>query len=93
MDWVFAFSLKALFTYFRSKFILISNGNDDVFPFIPSTKKQVVINMWHGNPIKKIGYLNAKPGEKINLNLNYFLVSSETERDTIMRAFKNTAYF
>lgn len=86
---VYAFSFKALLTYFRAKFILISNGNDDIFPFYPSSKKQVVINMWHGNPIKKIGYLNAKPGEKINLDLNYFLVSSEAERDTIKRAFKD----
>lgn len=89
---VYAFSIKALMAYFRSKFVLISNGNDDIFPFLPSTKKQIVINMWHGNPIKKIGYLNTKPGEKINLNLNYFLVSSKTERDTIIRAFKNTLH-
>lgn len=86
---IYAFSFEALSIYLRSKFVLITNGNGDIFPFLPTNKKQIVINMWHAITFKNVGYLSKVNVQgKINLNLNYFLVSSETERESMMRAFR-----
>lgn len=85
---VYAFSFKALLIYLRAKFVLLTNGNGDIFPFIPNNKKQIVINMWHGIAFKNLGYLSkVKAHRNINLNLNYFLVSSDSERKSMTRAF------
>ncbi len=86
---IYAFSFKALLVYLRAKFVLLSNGNGDIFPYLPTNKKQIVINMWHAITFKNVGYLSKVNVQgKINLNLNYFLVCSETERQRMMDAFK-----
>lgn len=86
---IYAFSFRALSIYLRAKFVLLTNGNGDIFPFLPTNKKQIVINMWHAITFKNVGYLSKVNVQgKINLNLNYFLVSSETERESMMRAFR-----
>ncbi len=86
---IYAFSYQALSVYLRSKFVLLTNGNGDIFPFIPTNKKQIVVNMWHAITFKNVGYLSkVNVSGEINLNLNYFLVSSETERESMMRAFR-----
>lgn len=85
---VYAFSFKALIIYLRTKFVLIVNGNGDIFPFTPNNKKQVVINMWHAITFKNIGNLvKNKKSKKINLNINYFLVSSASELESYIRAY------
>lgn len=86
---IYAFSLKAIFIYLRSKFVLITNGNGDIFPFTPTNKHQIVINMWHAITFKNVGVLSKVKGQgKSNLSLNYFLVSSESERESMIRAFR-----
>ena len=85
---LYAFSFKAITVYLRSKFVLLVNGNGDIFPFTPTNKKQVVINMWHAITFKNVGHLSkAKTTNKINLDINYFLVSSESERESMIRAY------
>jgi CDP-glycerol glycerophosphotransferase (TagB/SpsB family) len=85
---LYAFSFKAIMVYLRSKFVLLVNGNGDIFPFTPTNKKQVVINMWHAITFKNVGHLSkAKTTNKINLDINYFLVSSESERESMIRAY------
>ena len=75
---IYAFSFKALSIYLRSKFVLLTNGNGDIFPFMPTNKKQIVINMWHAITFKNVGVLSKVKGHgKSNLSLNYFLVSSD----------------
>jgi CDP-glycerol glycerophosphotransferase (TagB/SpsB family) len=86
---IYAFSTQALLVYLKAKFVLLSNGNGDIFPFTPTNKKQIVINMWHAITFKNVGYLSkVNINGKINLNLNYFLVCSETERKRMMDAFR-----
>lgn len=86
---IYAFSTQALLVYLKAKFVLLSNGNGDIFPFTPTNKKQIVINMWHAITFKNVGYLSkVNISGKINLNLNYFLVCSETERKRMMDAFR-----
>lgn len=87
---VYAYSLKGIITFLRAKTIIISHGQDDVFPFLLK-KRHVVINLWHGTPIKKIGLLvnqNDKNAQGFGQLLNHFVVSSEFEASFMQKAFE-----
>lgn len=90
---VYAYSLKGILTYLRAKTIIISHGEDDIFPFLLK-KSHVVFNLWHGTPIKKIGLLWDEHDQKIkdfSSKLDYFVVSSSFEASFMQQAFGLTA--
>ncbi len=71
-----------IYQYLRSKFVFYSSGK---IPIKPS-KEQMVINMWHGIPLKSIGKLsNINNGEEFFFT--YVCASSEMYRPIIAKAF------
>ncbi|MEO9893559.1 CDP-glycerol glycerophosphotransferase family protein [Aurantibacter sp.] len=83
---VYKWSFQALWVVVRASKWIISHKGADVFPFTP--KRTVIINLWHGTPIKKIGYDSLKEREWIDNILksgrklpyerwNYFITASE----------------
>lgn len=84
---VYSYSFRAFIIYLRSRFVLVTHGKDDIFPFIPSKKYQIIINMWHGSPLKKIGRL-VDQYKDWNLDFfHYMLASSEKEVPHFAKAF------
>jgi len=57
---VYAYSLKAVLTFVRSYAIILTHGASDTYPFRKYSKNQLVMNLWHGTPIKRIGHLSSK---------------------------------
>jgi len=59
-------SVKGLFTFFRSKVVITSHAN------LSSIKsgRQLFINLWHGIPLKSIGYMDLEEKDSQNRNLN-----------------------
>jgi len=53
-----------IFLVIRAKYFFISHNIKDIFPVIP--KRGVIINLWHGTPIKKIGLDSKIEREWIN---------------------------
>lgn len=47
---------KALWYFFRSKFVIYDIG---IFYSIPAIKKQITINLWHGTSLKRIGFYES----------------------------------
>lgn len=62
---LYAWSIKGLLKYLRSKIVMITHGPGDVHPYYPSTIRKTFINLWHGTPMKKTNYLLR---ESSNLN-------------------------
>ncbi len=76
-------NVKGLFSFFRCKYCFYCFGK---YPVKPS-KKQVVFNMWHGMPLKKIGNM-VKGQEKTNYNyFTHLLCTSEYFRDIMKKSF------
>ncbi len=79
-------NVKGLFKFFRCKYCFYCFGK---YPVKPS-KKQIVFNLWHGMPLKKIG--NMVKGHK-KTDYNYFthlLCTSEFFRDIMKQSFSAT---
>ena len=75
---------RGLYYFLTSKYFFYSFGK---YPIKP-TKKQMVVNLWHGMPLKKIG--NLENGmEKIDYNFFTKLVSSSDLFTPIMKAAFN----
>lgn len=71
-----------LYYFFTSKYFFYCFGK---YPIKPS-KHQIVVNLWHGTPLKKIGNLEA--GNKKDYNFfNYLLVNSDNYIVTMKNAF------
>lgn len=79
----FVGNYSGLCHFFRSRFCFYCFGK---YPVKPS-KKQTVVNLWHGMPIKKIG--NMEHGnEKTDYNyFTYLLCTSEFFREIMKESF------
>lgn len=83
---IFISNYLGIFYYLTSKYFMYSFGK---YPIVPS-KKQEVINLWHGSPLKNIG--NLEKGKE-NIKYNYFskiLVTSDLFGNIMKKAFKCT---
>src|SRR5690606_7028458 len=49
----YKWGIKTIILVVRAKYFIISHNVKDVFPVIPL--RGIIINLWHGTPIKKIG--------------------------------------
>ncbi len=86
---VYSYSLKGIIIYLRTKVVIISHGEDDIFPFLLK-HKHIVLNLWHGISLKRIGLLLNKNDikfKKFAEKLDYFTVSSAFESEFIQEAF------
>lgn len=73
-------SPKGFYYYFSSKFIFYTHGLFNAFPL---SKKQIVVNLWHGMPLKVIGLLD---GKSEFLKSNYVIATSTMFQDIMSRA-------
>lgn len=77
-------NVKGLLEFFRCKYCFYCFGK---YPVKPS-KKQVVFNLWHGMPLKRIGNM-VKGHEKTDYNyFTHLLCTSEYFRDIMKKSFK-----
>jgi|AntRauTorckE6833_2_1112554.scaffolds.fasta_scaffold05743_5 CDP-glycerol glycerophosphotransferase (TagB/SpsB family) len=75
---LYAYHWKTPFILLRSKVLVLTHGAFDFFPyFFKPNKKRTVINLFHAIPVKKI---EEPPLAEKNF-WNYFVVSSEFEKD------------
>lgn len=79
--------LGGLWAYLRSKYVFYSFGDFRIRP----SKGQVVVNQWHGTPLKTIGKLTGYKaytgaGERLDC-FTYVLAASEAFRPVFARAF------
>ncbi|WP_292144851.1 CDP-glycerol glycerophosphotransferase family protein [Butyrivibrio sp.] len=73
---------KCVWQYLKSGHVLYSMGKMPIKP----TNKQIVINMWHGTPIKKIGKMVSEDnGEEFFFT--YLCASSELYADIMAKCF------
>lgn len=87
-------SIKSFIIIATSRFQFISNGFQDLAIF-PLNKRSILIQLWHGFPIKRIG-VDSKTnqrkgfleGNKRYLKFDYIISSSEIMSDRILSGFK-----
>lgn len=79
--------IKALGAFMKSKYVFYDNSNIR----IPSTRDQKIINLWHGTPLKKIGFMsNAAtilPPNALNC-FDKILLSNDIQDDIYMKSFR-----
>lgn len=97
---VYAYSLKGILTSLKSKYVFISWGKTDVNHFL--TNGAILFNLWHGNPIKKIGLENKNQISKSKtilkikylifpylneLNYHYYITNSNFFSTIFIKSF------
>lgn len=83
-------SLKSVFYALTSRLSIVTHGLRDIGPFV--NLKTVVFNVWHGAPLKKIGYhskmtLERKRLKNISRAWDYFVVPSSAWVSLFSEAF------
>jgi len=91
------FSIRGFWKFLRAKYLIMSHGSSDFYSSMGVySNRKIIIESWHGIPLKAMGYLeetNISLKRKIefkihNRQLNYFLTSSELEKNIISDCFK-----
>lgn len=77
-------SISGMLDFTSAGFVFLTHGLPVFFPTVPRT---VVINLWHGMPIKSIGALNKK-GLKKRANFDYTLSTSKYYTKVMSEAFE-----
>ncbi|EGT3617008.1 hypothetical protein FHH43_12325, partial [Clostridium perfringens] len=78
-------SLSGLYMFMRSRYIFCTHG---INSFIKMTKNQYSVNLWHGMPLKNIGFLDGKKEHDIYKS-NLIISTSEIFRDIMSKAFNS----
>jgi len=88
---IYPYTLKAFIILLRSKVIVLTSGYDDLSPF-PILDDKIIINMWHGIPMKSIG---VKGNKKVlrdfylfTKSINYYTVSSNYDKEILRKIYK-----
>ena len=76
-------SINGLWCYFRSKYVFFTHG---LYPKVRFSKKHVLINLWHGMPLKTIGLLN-NPNKKDIPQSTYTIATSSFFQNYMSKAF------
>jgi CDP-glycerol glycerophosphotransferase (TagB/SpsB family) len=74
------YSLRGIWTYFRASYVFYTHGA--LFNYAPP-KRKLVVNLWHGMPIKKIW--RGVPGSELPLS-TFLLSTSAFFSDILMKA-------
>lgn len=77
-------SIKGLFHLVTSKRVYFTHGILNGFKLL-NENRQLVINLWHGMPLKRIGYMDNKSDFPA---FHYTLATSDFFSDIIQRSFK-----
>jgi len=80
---IYKYSLKGFFYFYTSKYIFITHG---IFHGFKRKKQQVVVNLWHGMPLKKIGLDDNKNIDEISQQ-DYLIATSMFFQDIMSKAF------
>lgn len=88
---LYAYSVRALIKIITAKAYIITHGPWDITPFIITSSKKPLINLWHGFPIKKLGTdahnLSKNQKKKVLGNFNGLVVMSEEEKVHMSRCY------
>jgi CDP-glycerol glycerophosphotransferase len=88
---IYSYQLRTLLILLRAKVLVLISGYDDLSPY-PLISKKTIINMWHGIPMKNIGYPSTKNVNKYFKlfadSIDYYTVSSAFDKEIIKNAFK-----
>lgn len=76
-------SFLGIYYYILAKYIFFTHG---IFSGTKLNKNQVKINLWHGMPTKKIGFLDNKNKEDVATS-NYMIATSDIYVDIISKSF------
>lgn len=78
-------SILGLFAYFTSKYIVSTHG---YFNGVKTAKNQIHINLWHGMPFKRIGYmLRGENYSGINDEADITIATSELFQNIMAESF------
>ncbi len=76
-------SLKAVYYYLRSKFVIITHN---IYRGVEISNNHIIINVWHGMHLKKIGLMDGKKAEDIQKQV-YITVTSNYFKEILFLTF------
>lgn len=77
-------SLKGMFAYIQSKYVYFTHGFYTGMSISPYQKR---INLWHGMPLKAIGYLNIHGDNSTIPRSSFTLATSDLYQDIMSKVF------
>lgn len=78
-------TLKGIYFYFRARYVFYTHG---MYPGVLIPKNHIVVNLWHGMPLKKIGFLtNDKNNIYTIPKAKYTIATSKMFQEILSNVF------
>lgn len=76
-------SLKGVYYFVVSKYVFFTHG---IYNNVKIPRRQTVVNLWHGMPLKKIGILDNKDKSEV-VKFTYIISTSDLFKNILAQAF------
>ena len=85
---IYAYSIRGFYILIRARILVFTHGSSDYFPYFPSKHPQrIFINLFHAIAVKRVGITNKTSNIREVNKWNYFVVSSEFEKEFIKKQY------
>lgn len=82
----YKYSVKAFYYFARAKYVFTTHG---IYSFLNLGKRNNIINLWHGMPLKTIGCMDPTSGGTNPTKADYLIATSSFFREIMHRSFED----
>ena len=85
----YKYTLRAFYYFARARYVFTTHGTYD---FLKHRRRDKIVNLWHGMPLKVIGCMDPKTGGTNPAKADYLIATSSFFKDIMHKSFENVNY-
>lgn len=82
----YKYSIKAFYYFARAKYVFTTHG---IYSFLDLGKRNNIVNLWHGMPLKTIGSMDLQGNGKNPTKADYLIATSIFFQELMAKSFNN----
>lgn len=85
----YKYTVKAFYYFARAKYVFTTHG---IYSFLNLGKRNNIINLWHGMPLKTIGCMDPTTGGTNPTKADYLIATSDFFKGLMYKSFENVNF-
>ena len=82
----YKYSIQAFYYFARARYVFCTHG---IYDFLRMRRRDKIVNLWHGMPLKTIGCMDPLTGGKNPARTHYLIATSPLFKEIMHKSFEN----
>ena len=82
----YKYSIQAFYYFARARYVFCTHG---IYDFLRMRRRDKIVNLWHGMPLKTIGCMDPLTGGKNPARAHYLIATSPLFKEIMHKSFEN----